>query len=118
MLTNLFAEIPGSLPAEITDLLLAATNVRIERIVSHGQASPADFWFDQDEHEWVLLVRGAARLILRSENDIEEPVELRPGDFINIPAHQRHRVAWTTPDEPTIWLAVFYGGTMQPGRPL
>src|SRR6478736_6690461 len=115
MLTNLFAAIPGALPAELTELLLVANDVRIERIVSHGHTSPPDFWYDQDEHEWVLLVQGAARLALIHEGS-EQTAELRPGDFVHIPAHQRHRVAWTTPDELTIWLAVFYGGTMQPGK--
>ena len=102
---NLFADIPQHLPDELVTTLLNATNVRIERIVSHGHASPEGFWYDQDQHEWVVLLKGAARL--RFEND-EQPVEMRTGDFINIPAHKRHRVEWTTPDEPTVWLAVFY----------
>lgn len=103
--TNLFADLPTDLPAELVQTLAAATGVRIERIVSHGHASPPDFWYDQDEAEWVMVVRGAARL--RFEDGT---VEMRPGDFVNIPAHRRHRVEWTTPDEPTIWLVVFYGG--------
>ena len=100
---NLLSPIPASLPQEFTDSLVQAKAVRIERIVSQGHASPAGFWFDQDQHEWVLLVQGAARLQFA-----EEMRELKPGDWINIPAHQKHRVDWTTPDEPTIWLAVFY----------
>ena len=40
----------------------------------------------------------------------DETVELKPGSFINILARRRHRVEWTTPDEPTIWLAIHYGG--------
>ena len=101
---NLFSDISTDLPQEITETLLDAESVRIERIVSHGHASPQDFWYDQDQHEWVVLLKGAAKL--RFEN---ETVEMKPGDYINIPAHKRHRVEWTTPDEPTIWLAVFYG---------
>ena len=103
--TNLFADLPSHLPDELVTTLLNATNVRIERIVSHGHASPEGFWYDQDQHEWVMVLKGAARL--RFEND-EQPVEMKPGDFVNIPAHKKHRVEWTTPDEPTIWLAVFY----------
>ena len=103
---NLFSEIPTSLPDELIEVLLVAGNVRIERIVSHGQASPVGFWYDQDQHEWVILLQGAARL--RFEKD-DEPTEMKPGDFINIPAHRRHRVEWTTPAQPTIWLAVHYG---------
>ena len=78
---------------------------RIERIVSQGHASPEDFWYDQDQDEWVLVLKGAARLRFEGE----EPVEMEPGAHVNIPAHKRHRVEWTTPDEPTIWLAVHYG---------
>ena len=100
---NLFADLPATLPDELFQTLLAAPHVRIERIVSRGHASPPDFWHDQSQREWVLLVQGAARLQFD-----EATVELKPGDFINIPAHQRHRVEWTTPTEPTIWLAVFY----------
>jgi len=75
----------------------------VERIVSHGHCSPDGFWYDQGQYECVLVIQGAARI------EFEDRVlELRPGDFINIPAHHRHRVAWTTPDEPTIWLAVHY----------
>ena len=88
---------------ELFTTLLEAAHVRIERIVSHGHASPAGFWYDQDQHEWVIVLKGAARL--RFEDGM---VEMRSGDFLNIPAHQRHRVEWTTPVEPTVWLAVHY----------
>lgn len=106
-MTNLFADLPELLPAELVQTLLAAADVRIERIVSHGHASPAGFWYDQDQHEWVIVLQGAARLAFEGQGS----VDMKLGDFINIPAHQRHRVAWTTPDEPTIWLAVHYGET-------
>jgi cupin 2 domain-containing protein len=102
-MNNLFTGIPPALPKEVVEVLVKATNLRIERIVSHGHASPPGFQYNQDQNEWVLLVSGAARL--RFEDEV---IDLKPGDFINIPAHQRHRVEWTTPDEPTIWLAVFY----------
>jgi cupin 2 domain-containing protein len=101
---NLFAELPRNLPEEVFTTLLEAGPVRVERIVTHGHASPPGFWYDQARPEWVVLLVGAARL--RFEDG---EVELRPGDFVNIPAHRRHRVEWTTPDEPTVWLAVHYG---------
>ena len=104
-MTNLFADIPTHLPDELFTTLLDATDVRIERIVSHGHASLEGFWYDQDRHEWVVVLKGAGRL--RVEDDV---LEMQPGSFVNIPAHRKHRVEWTTPDEPTIWLAVFYGG--------
>jgi cupin 2 domain-containing protein len=102
--TNLFCEVPTALPDELIQTVLTAASVRIERIVSHGHTSSPGFWYDQEQHEWVLLVKGAAKL--RFENEL---VEMKPGDFMNIPAHCKHRVEWTTPDEPTIWLAVHYG---------
>lgn len=105
MTANLFAELPSNLPDELFTTLLEAAIVRIERIVSHGHVSPADFWYEQPQHEWVVVLKGAARL--RFEDAL---IEMKPGDFMNIPAHQKHRVEWTTPDEPTIWLAVRYGG--------
>jgi len=100
---NLFSDIPASPPEELIEALLTTPNVRIERIVSHGHASPADFWYDQDENEWVLLVQGAARL--RFEDEV---LEMKPGDFVNIPAHRKHQVEWTSPEESTICLAFFY----------
>ena len=101
---NLFSNIPTSLPQELIQPLLTKPNLRIERIVSHGQSSPEGFWYDQAQHEFVVLLQGAARL--RFEDGV---IEMQPGSFIDIPAHQRHRVEWTSPDEPTIWLAVHYG---------
>jgi cupin 2 domain-containing protein len=103
-MTNLFANLPARSDSEFLETLLEAGATRIERIVSHGHASPEGFWYDQEQGEWVALFQGAARL--RFEDEV---ADLRPGDCINIPAHRRHRVEWTSPDEPTIWLAVFYG---------
>lgn len=101
---NLFADLPAALPEELVQVLVDGPAVRVERIVSRGHASPAGFWYDQDTHEWVLLVRGAARL--RFEGG--EPFEMTAGDYVHIPAHRRHRVEWTDPDGPTVWLAVHY----------
>ncbi len=92
MITNLLADVPANLPEELFVKLLDAGNVRIEKIVSHGHASPEGFWYDQEQHEWVVVLRGAARLSI--EDEIKE---LKPGDFILISAHQKHRVEWTTP---------------------
>lgn len=102
---NLYTSIPGQLPDELIETLLETPAVRIERIVSHGHASPAGFWYDQEEGEWVVVLKGRARLLFEGE---DKAIEMGPGDHVNIPAHRRHRVEWTTPDEPTVWLAVFY----------
>ena len=102
---HLFHAIPAGLPVEISDCLLQSGSVRIERIVSKGQHSPPGFWYDQHEHEWVLLVRGEATLRFEQGN---KTVRLTPGSYVNIAAHERHRVEWTAVDEETVWLAVFY----------
>ena len=103
-MNNLFSDVPAGLANELIEPLLTAANVRIERIASHGHASPEGFWYEQAQHEFVVLLKGAARL--RFE---DETVEMTPGSFIHIPGHRRHRVDWTTPEEPTIWLAIHYG---------
>ena len=103
-MSNLFSNIPADLPVELIETLLTAESIRVERIISHGHASPDGFWYDQDQHEWIVVLKGAGRIRFD-----DQEVEMQPGDFINIPAHKRHRVEWTTPDEPTIWLAVHYG---------
>jgi len=102
---NLLRELPDPRDGEITEILLTGPGLRIERIVSLGQASPPDFWYDQAEAEWVLVLAGAARL--RFADEPEERL-LGPGDWVEIAAHRRHRVEWTDPAQPTVWLAVFY----------
>ncbi len=101
---SLFADIPRKLPTEISTVLAAGDDARIERIVSRGHTTPPGEWHEQDEDEWVLLVTGAARLDLVNG----ESISLGPGDWINLPAGLQHRVSWTTPDIETIWLTVFY----------
>jgi len=96
---------PSPLSDEVTHPLLTREQVRIERIVSRGHCSPPGFWYDQTEHEWVLVLAGSAHL--RFEQD-DRVVELGAGDYVDIPAHARHRVEWTDPDRDTVWLAVFY----------
>jgi cupin 2 domain-containing protein len=100
---NLLGDIPPSLAEEFVTVLAQSEHVRIERIVSQGHSSPEGFWYDQGEHEWVAVLSGSARLQFE-----DETLELGPGDYLNIPAHRKHRVAWTAPAESTIWLAVFY----------
>jgi len=102
---NMYAGVPDSFPDEIMETLVASGKVRIERIVSDAHRSPEGFWYDQAESEFVLLLEGSAGL--KFEGD-EELHVLRRGDWIDIPAHVRHRVEWTDTGEKTIWLAVFY----------
>lgn len=101
---NLLADLPAAGAGEIVDTLVSGRNLRIERIVSHGEASPDGFWYDQDEAEFVVLLSGAARLRFADG----ETRALKPGDWVDIAPHRRHRVDWTDPGRPTVWLAAFY----------
>jgi cupin 2 domain-containing protein len=103
-MNNLLANLPDSLPAELTEVLAENQHVRIERIISTGQSSPDGFWYDQDEYEWVAVLAGESRL----EFEDGETLSMKPGDHVLIPARRRHRVQWTTEDQPTVWLAVFF----------
>jgi len=102
---NLYAALPEDLPEELVQVIGSVEGVRIERIVSRGHCSAEGFWYDQDRPEFVLLVCGEAKLALEGR---QETIHLKPGDFLTIPAHLRHRVEWTTPAGDTIWLAVHF----------
>ncbi len=104
-IANLFENIPTELPDELIDVLVSTENIRIERIVSYGQSSEKDFWYDQDQNEFVLLLKGKAELEFSESGKI---IKLAEGESIIISAHQRHRVNWTDPKIETIWLVVFY----------
>ncbi|ORJ63644.1 hypothetical protein B5V00_00715 [Geothermobacter hydrogeniphilus] len=101
--TSLWDNIPEQLPEELFTTLLTRPGIRLERIVSRGQATPTGEWYDQPQDEWVLLVAGSARLRF---SDPEQFIDLRPGDHLLIPAHRRHRVEATAADEDTVWLAL------------
>ncbi|MCO7226856.1 cupin domain-containing protein [Pleionea sp. CnH1-48] len=101
---NLFENIPDSLPEEYFEHLVHSESLTIERIVSRGHVTPEGDWYDQERHEWVLVLQGAAMLTFEDGRQ----VQLGRGDFLNIPAHQKHRVSWTDPDCETLWLAVHY----------
>jgi len=102
---NLLADVPTALAGEELRELLATPALRIERIVSTGQASPPGFWYDQDWAEWVLVVAGQAGLLIEGE---AVPRVLGPGSYVHLPAHCRHRVEWTSAEVPTVWLAVLH----------
>ncbi len=106
---NLLDNIPAELPDELFDTLFQGSGCRVERIVSRGHGTPDGEWYDQDEDEWVLLVSGEAALVIENQ---AEPVILGPGDHVLLPAHCRHRVAWTAANRETVWLAVFIAPTV------
>ncbi|WNG55008.1 cupin domain-containing protein [Archangium gephyra] len=101
-MANLF-ELPHPLPEQETfEPLLPDNGVLIERIISTGQASPPGHWYDQERDEWVVLLQGRAKLVWEDGRSRE----LGPGDHVFLPAHERHRVEWTSREPPCIWLAV------------
>lgn len=102
---NLFAKLAATTSEELVEILAENRHVRIERIVSTGHASPEGFWYDQEDAEWVVVLKGEAKLLFDGET---EPITMHPGDHVLIPAHRKHRVQWTTLDEPIVWLAVPY----------
>lgn len=102
--SNIFDLIPATLKDELFEELISKDGIKIERIVSHGHVTPEFEWYDQRSSEWVILLQGEAIISFLNEDD----VRLKAGDYINIPAHKKHRVSWTKPDEDTLWLAVFY----------
>ena len=100
---NIFTNVGPAAAVEETVTLAQRPGVVVERIVSTGQATPPGFWYDQDWTEWVIVLSGHAELMIEGEAG---PKTLGPGDWIELPEHARHRVEWTDPSRPTIWLAV------------
>ena len=100
---NLLTGVPTSIPNEIFETIISKQNIKIERIISKGHKSEPNFWYDQDKSEWILILKGEARLQFEDKS-----IYLTSGDYLNIAPHQKHRIDWTTPEEETIWLAVFY----------
>ncbi|MDY6915929.1 MAG: cupin domain-containing protein [Candidatus Cloacimonadota bacterium] len=103
-MNNIFHNIPHELPEELVETLLESRILRIERIVSRGHCSEPEFWYDQDKNEWIILLSGKAEIeFWRSKK-----IFLGPGDYINIPAHKKHRVNMTDSKQNSVWLAIFY----------
>ncbi|MFT5466147.1 MAG: cupin 2 domain-containing protein [Verrucomicrobiales bacterium] len=105
MSSNLFANLSQQLPEELIETLAESGGTRIERIVSRGHRSPDEFWYDQDRDEFVVLMSGSAKVMIEGE---DEARVLKPGDWLIIPAHKRHRVESTSAEEETVWLAVHF----------
>jgi len=100
---NLWTALPAAADREVFETLVDSPAATVERIVSTGQATPEGAWYDQASDEYVLLLSGSAGLRFADE---DADRRLVPGDWVWIPAHCRHRVTWTSADEPTVWLAV------------
>ena len=101
---NIYNQIPDNLGEEVFEVLVQSKDVKIERIISKGHKSPDTGWYDQEQNEWVLVLKGNASICFENETVIE----LNVGDYINIPAHRKHRVISTSAITETIWLAIHY----------
>lgn len=102
--SNIFANIPKNLDNEVFEELLKQKNITIERIISYGHITAENEWYDQEDNEWVILLQGEAILSYENGDDLK----MKIGDYVNIPAHTKHRVSWTIPDQETIWLALHF----------
>jgi cupin 2 domain-containing protein len=105
MPTNLFSPLAELHDSEVSETLVETRSLKLERIVSTGQATPPGEWYDQNRDEWVTLLCGSATL------QFEEPaqtISLVPGDWLLIPAHRRHRVEQTAKDSASIWIALHF----------
>jgi cupin 2 domain-containing protein len=100
---NIFENVPDECKMEIFETLFEDKGLKLERIISEGQASPPGQWYDQEWDEWVVLLKGSAGIFFQGE---ENTCALKPGDYIYIPAHKKHRVEWSDPQQKTIWLAI------------
>ncbi|MCW8935739.1 MAG: cupin domain-containing protein [Gammaproteobacteria bacterium] len=100
---NLYASIPANLDNELFELIINNENIKIERIISKGHKSPETGWYDQVHNEWVMLLKGTAIVTFE-----DRELTMSPGAYVNIPAHTRHKVNCTNPEEETIWLAIHY----------
>ncbi|MDP7638693.1 MAG: cupin domain-containing protein [Candidatus Hydrogenedentes bacterium] len=105
VLGNIFNSIRQFQDEEFSESLLHAKGFRLERIISTGQRTPNGEWLNEDLDEWVVMLTGKAYLSFGDSNEI---IDLKPGDYLNIPAHRRHRVEWTDPSEATVWLTIHY----------
>ncbi len=101
---NFFSLLPERFEKEVCEVLAKSENVRIERIISKGHISPDKGWYEQVENEWVIVLEGSGIILF----DTGVEVNLRKGDYINIPSHTKHKVSWIDPNIVTIWLAIFY----------
>ncbi len=101
---NIYKQIPDNLSEEVFEVLAQSKAVKIERIISKGHKSPGTGWYDQDQNEWVLVLKGNASICFEDE----AVIDLKEGDYINISAHRKHRVISTSAITETIWLAIHY----------
>ncbi len=110
---NIYSHIPEELHDELFEEIAQGGAFTLERIISKGHTTPEGKWCDQEKDEWVVLLKGSAGILIEGE---EQAVSLNPGDYMYLPAHQRHRVEWTQSDTETIWIALHYQSKVDKGK--
>ena len=101
---NIF-DLPTKLPQEeLFEALVDNDNVLVEKVVSTGQITPEGEWYDQERDEWLIVFQGEGKLGYEDGSHIK----LTTGDYLFIPAHQKHRVEYTSTEPPCIWLTIFF----------
>lgn len=103
---NIYTHLPPAQKTEVSEKIISNSGVKIERITSLGQATLPGKWLESKRNEWVILLKGKAKLRLRSHENI---IHMEPGDHIYIPAGIKHRVEWTDPGQKSVWVAVMFG---------
>ncbi|MCK4729230.1 MAG: cupin domain-containing protein [Desulfobacterales bacterium] len=103
--SNIYLNIPEELPNELSEKIIYNKSFKLERIISKGHSTTKGQWYDQGKDEWVILLKGSAGIAIEGE---ASTVVLKPGDYIHLPAHLKHRVEWTDPATETVWLALHY----------
>ncbi|WP_150467014.1 cupin domain-containing protein [Francisella sp. SYW-9] len=88
---------------EIFINLLNHKDVQIEKIISYGQVTDIDKPYIQNHDEWVLILKGGAKLVLENKE-----YNLGEGEYLLIPRNTKHWVTYTA--NPTIWLAIHFKG--------
>jgi cupin 2 domain-containing protein len=102
--SNIFSQIPSELKDELFEEIVSKDSLKIERIISKGHTTAEGEWYNQESDEWVIVLSGEAILEFENSHD----VKLKEGDYLNIPAHTKHRVSWTKANVETVWLAIHY----------
>jgi len=105
IISNIYSDIPKELPNELFEKIIQNGSFKLERIISKGHSTPKGKWYNQSEEEWVVVLKGSAGISIEGEAGT---VVLKPGDYIHLPAHLKHRVEWTDATTETVWLALYY----------
>lgn len=103
-MANIFNLPTQILKEELFESLFNNERILIEKVISTGQITPKDEWYDQERDEWLILLQGDAELSYEDTSRIK----LTTGDYLFIPAHQKHRVEYTSSEPPCIWLTIFF----------